>query len=57
MTQLSHSADHMEAANYMEHSKPGVTIAAQNLCVKGYLQKVDRDLVFTDLGQSIVKNG
>lgn len=58
MPQLSHSEkDYMEAANYMEHSKPSVTIAVQNLFVKGYLQKVDRELVFTDLGQSIVKNG
>lgn len=51
MPQLSHSEK-----DYMEHSKPSVTIAVQNLCIKGYLQKVDRELLFTDLGQSIAGN-
>ncbi|MFT4104716.1 MAG: metal-dependent transcriptional regulator [Lacrimispora sp.] len=46
----------VDVANYLEHSKPSVTVAVQNLCSKGYLQKIDRDLVFTDSGQPIAEN-
>lgn len=46
----------IDVANYLEHSKPSITKAVSNLCEKGYLKKIDRDLVFTELGSKIAEH-
>ncbi|MEA5015984.1 MAG: metal-dependent transcriptional regulator [Candidatus Limiplasma sp.] len=46
----------IDVATYMEHSKPSVTVAVQNLCAKGYLQKNGHDLVLTEVGRSLAEN-
>lgn len=56
LTRRLSSVRAIDVANYLEHSKPSVTKAVQNLVAKGYVQKNDRDLEFTELGQSIAEN-
>lgn len=46
----------IDVANYLEHSKPSVTKTVKNLCAKGYLKKIDHDLIFTELGKSVAEN-
>lgn len=46
----------VDVANYLEHSKPSVTVAVQNLCAKGYLRKDEHGLVLTELGRAIAGN-
>ncbi len=46
----------IDVANYMEHAKPSVTKAVQNLCAKGYLQKIDHGIVFTQSGRAAAEN-
>ena len=56
LTKCLSSVRAVDIANYMEHSKPSVTVAIQNLSAKGYVQKNDHGLEFTELGQSIAEN-
>ncbi|HML37900.1 MAG TPA: metal-dependent transcriptional regulator [Bacillota bacterium] len=56
LTKRSGSVRSIDVASYMDHSKPSVTKAVQNLCAKGYLLKIDHDLVFTDSGKAVAEN-
>lgn len=56
LTRRLGSVRSIDVANFMNCSKPSVTTAVANLCEKGYLQKMDHDLVFTDQGRSVAEN-
>ncbi|MBY9079513.1 metal-dependent transcriptional regulator [Paenibacillus sp. HN-1] len=45
----------VDGANYLEHSKPSITRAVSVLSEKGYLKKVNNELIFTELGRQIAE--